>query len=112
MCKDYDLRSVSFTVNSERKICKFVLYLTAVQETEESYNFVKDTASITNCVEKQLTYQLRHVPPRSPDIILKHALRRKIVHYENPTFFSINLKSAIQDLLNELCTETFSLGIY
>ena len=67
---------------------------------KKSYNFVKDTASIMNRVEKQLTYQVRHVPPSSPDIILKHALHSKMVHYENPTFFSINLKSAIQDLLN------------
>jgi len=37
-------------------------------------------SSIMNCVEKQQTYQLRHVPPSSPDIILKHALHSKIVH--------------------------------
>jgi len=43
---------------------------------------------------------------------LKHALHSKMVHYENPTFFSINLKSAIQDLLKVLSTEKFSFGIY
>jgi len=69
---------------------------------QKSYNFVKDTANIMNCVVKQLTYQLRHVPPSSPDILLKHAVHSKMVHYENPTFFSINLKIAIQDLLKVL----------
>ena len=66
------------------------------------YGKHRDTASIVNCVEKQLTYKVRHVPPSSPDIILKHALHSKMVHYQNPPFFSINLKSAIQDLLKVL----------
>jgi len=79
-----------------------VLYLTAVKETQEKLQLCQRYGKHHELCGKAADLPIAACSPSSPDIILKHALHSKIVHYENPTFFSINLKSAIQDLLNVL----------